>query len=136
MADPHKTYTVEEFISAGSLVPITYNNLSFIEKIGNNIECPIFNVIDDYMDELKALCVDIQLNDKEYTRYIYKPKLLAHDIYKNGELFFIILALNGICDVKEFTKKKLKMVSIENLETALTYIYNAELKSINVYNEK
>ena len=134
--NPKNTYTVENFIDAGASITLTYNNLSFIESINNGtIQCPIFNVIDDYMYELKRLAVDIEFSDSEYQKYIYKPKLLAHDIYKNPELFFVILLINGICDVKEFNKRKIKLISPTNLNEALTYIYNAEKNMIERYNE-
>ena len=134
---PKDTYSIEEFISAGESVTLSYNNLSFLETLsGGNINVPIFNVIDDYIDELKALTVTLELSDLEYAKYIYKPKLLAHDVYKNGELYFIILAVNGLCDVKDFNKKKFKMIRPSDLEQVITYIYNSNMQLINIYNEK
>ena len=136
MANPKDTYTVEEFISAGESTVITYNNLSYLEKLSDNSIVPIFNVLQDYIDELLTLSVTVELNDNEYLKYAYKPKLLAYDMYKNPELFFVILLINGICDVKEFTKRKIKMIPVSNMDKVLTYIYNAEKKTIDNYNNK
>jgi hypothetical protein len=41
-----------------------------------------------------------------------------------------------MCDVKEFDRQKIRMLSVPNLETALTFIYNAEKKTIDAYNNK
>jgi len=136
MINPNTTYNMEDFISAGSGVTLTYNNLSYLESLSNGARVPIFNVISDYMDELVKLCVKIELNDLQYIKYAYKPKLLAYDIYGNQELYFIILLVNGICDVKEFDKKIINMIPVDRMNEVLTYIYNAEKKAIDAYNNK
>lgn len=134
MASPKQTYTIEDFIIEGKAVTITYDNLAYIERISNGSYMPIFNVLDDYMAELNSITVTVELTDDELIRYAYKPKLLANDIYGNPELFFVILLINGICDVKEFNMKKIKMISQDNMNLALTLIYNAEKKMIDRYN--
>lgn len=136
MASPKDTYTLEDYIIAGESVEITYNNLSFIEKINDTLSMPIFNVVDDYMAELKAMCMEVKFNEQEFIRYKYRPKILAHDLYMNSELYFLILKLNGMCDVKEFTKEKINLLPPKKLVDALNYIYNAERKVINTYNER
>src|SRR5574344_2109562 len=93
--------TLAEFISYSNSTKISYNNLSFIDIL-DDIKFPIVNIIDDYVDEIKDKSFDVTLSDKEYLKYKYRPKLLANDIYGNGEYYFIILAINGICNVKEF----------------------------------
>lgn len=133
MANPKDTYTIEQFIEAGTGNPITYSKLSMIEYY-NEIKFPIFNVIQDYMEEMKLATVTVTLNDKEHIKYMYKPKLLAYDIYGNPELYFIILALNNMCSVKDFDIKKIKLLKTEILNEFITYIYNAEKKAIEIYN--
>lgn len=131
------TYTIEEFVAAGGAVTLSYHNLSFLETLSSgNIDAPIFNVIDDYLQELKNLSIIVEFSDDEYYKYIYKPKLLAHDIYKNPELFFVILAVNGICDVKEFDRRRIRLIRPSDLNEVMTYIYNANMNLINLYNEK
>lgn len=136
MASPKDTYTIEDFITAGESVVITYNNLSFIEKINDDLYVPIFNVVDDYIDELKAMSLEIKFNSAEFLKYKYRPKILAYDIYKNTELHFIILKINGMCDVKEFNKEKIRLIQPDRLTEALNFIYNAERKMISSYNER
>ena len=133
MANPKDTYTIEQFIDAGSGNPMSYSKLSMVEYY-EDIKFPVFNVMQDYIDDMKAATVTVTLNDTEYLKYIYKPKLLAYDIYGNPELYFIILALNNMCSVKDFNMKKIKLLKTEALELFITYIYNAEKKSIDIFN--
>ena len=69
--------------------------------------------------------------------YIYEKRhpfgcllfLLYHSL-------FIILLINDMADVKEFTKSKLKMLKKEHMATLASLIYNAEKSSIDAYNSK
>lgn len=132
---PKDTYTIEEFIQSGPGVTLSYNNLSFLETLSTgNIDMPVLNVTSDYLEELKNIAVTVTLSDIEYNKYIYKPKLLALDVYKNSELYFLILMINGICDVKDFDKKKFKMIKPSDMKDVMSYIYNANMNNINLYN--
>ena len=133
VTDPNKTSTIEEFIRFKDDATVSYNNLSFRDRY-DNIIYPIKNIIDDYHDELMALTKDITLNEMEYIKYRYRPRLLANDIYENPDLDFIILAINGICNMKEFDSPNIKLIRVDELEEFLTTIYNANKKDIDVYN--
>lgn len=136
---PEKTSSVEEFIEMGSADDITYYNFSILEKYTNeeglSIEYIMNNVIYDYMDEIKERLVTLELSDDDYVKYRYKPKLLAYDVYKTTEVYFVIMAINGICSIKDFTKKKLKMLYAYDLIDLLNQIYAAEQNRIK-YNRK
>jgi hypothetical protein len=118
-------YTLEQFIDSGVDDIITYHNLSLIDKIGN-IEYPTTNLLYDYIKELKSISQLVTMTDLEYIKYIYKPKLLANDVYGSSELYFVILALNNMCNIKEFTLRKIYLLSKSNMNEILNYIYNAE----------
>lgn len=133
---PQDTTTIEEFINSGNDVVISYPKLSFIDKMSNGTYTSVLNVINDYIDELKSVCVDVELSIKEQFKYHYKPKLLCYDIYGNPELYFIILLINDMADVKEFTKNIIKMPRKNDMSTLLSYIYNAERAAIAAYNNK
>ena len=131
---PENTYTLEGFIQAGRSVTISFDKLSYKERLSNGTEISILNVIDDYMEELKRLAVNVQLDKNQYVKYRFKPKLLCHDVYGNPELYYIILLLNRVIDVKDFNFKKLKMVQIDTLNRFLSAVFNAEKKDIAMYN--
>ena len=131
--DPAKTSTIEEFISFKNDTEISYNNFSFRDKY-DNIEYSIKNIIDDYIDELMELTIDVNMSENEYLKYRYKPKLLAEYVYGNPELDFIILRINGVCNMKEFDMKNIKLVKDDDLDEFLTAIFNANKEDIDIYN--
>ena len=133
---PHLTYTIDQFIQCQSDTVICYNNLSFIDQYGN-IKYNTYNVLGDYLDEIRDdYCVRITLNDDQMMKYKYNPKLLCFDIYGNGELAFIIMIINDMCNIKDFTKKVLLMPTKENMSEIIKSIYNSNSNSISIYNEK
>lgn len=136
MALPHETSTIEEFIESGSGVTIIYPTLSFSDMLSNGTWVSVHNVINDYIEELRNACINVELNTEQQFKYFYKPKLLCHDMYGNPELYFIILLINDMADVKEFTKPVIKMLRKSHMSEILTLIYNAENKAIEAYNDK
>lgn len=139
---PYDTYTIDQFIACQSDEEVCYNNLSFIDTvhypdIGTEMHYNTYNVISDYIDELRdEYSVIVVLSDNELDKYIYRPKLLCHDIYGNGELAFIILSLNDICSTKEFTKNKLLMPRKSVMKEISKYLFNANRMAISKYNNK
>ena len=133
---PQNTYTIDQFIQCQSDTNVCYNNLSFIDK-RNSIKYNKYNVLSDYLDEIREnYCLKIKLDKDNMFKYKYRPKLLCYDIYGDGELAFIIMIINDICDVKEFTKDTLLMPTIENMQLITKRLYNANKNDIEVYNEK
>lgn len=128
------TYTLSDFISAGKLTTVDYDSFSYKDLVSNGTEVSILNVVNDYMTELREVAVNVKLSTKEYLKYRYKPKLLCRDVYGNGELYYVIMLLNGRIDVKDFDTDTLLMLRVENMNTLMTQIYNAEYKWMNEYN--
>lgn len=133
---PKDTLTIEQFIESGRSTTINYFNLSMIDRMVNDTWVSVLNVVNDYISELRNACVNVELTNKEQFKYFYKPKLLCYDVYGNPELYFIILLINDMADVKEFTKSKLKMLKKDHMATLASLIYNAEKSSIDAYNSK
>lgn len=123
---PEHATNLEQFISLGQDVKITYNNYSIKEKV-NGINYPVHNVIYDYIEEIKEKAVLVTLTDHEYLKYKFRPRLLAYDVYGNSELYFVLLALNNIIDIKDFNFKKLYMLKRDDIYT-INKIYIAERK--------
>lgn len=133
ITNPEKSYTVEQFITFKDDDTASYNNLSFRDKY-DNIIYPIKNIIDDYTDELNELLVDVVMSESEFLKYRYRPKLLAFDIYGNAELDFLILAMNGMCNMKEFDSKNIKLIKNKDLDSFITSIFNANKDDLDIYN--
>ena len=133
---PKYTKTLEDFVNSGETTTITYHSLSLIEKV-DNIEFPVFNVIDDYIDELISISKPVSMTDIEKYKYKYRPRLLCEELYGNGELYFIILLINGICDIQDFTlASDILLPPKDSLIECLNKIYKAEKKQIDEYNDK
>lgn len=131
---PERTATIEEFIEMGDTDDITYANFSILVKcIGENsiVQYAQDNIIYDYIDELNERAVTLTLTDNEYVKYRYKPKLLAYDLYGSTEVYFVIMALNGMCNIKDFNKRRLKLLYKSDLIELLNEIYSAESSYIS-----
>ena len=133
---PDLTYTLDQFIACQSDTNFCYNNLSFIDQI-DNIKYNIYNVASDYIDEIISnYCVDVELSDEQLSKYMYRPKLLCYDIYGSQELYYLILIINDICSVKDFTKKKIKLPTKINMSTICKSIMNSNRSDIQKYNSE
>lgn len=131
------TYTIADFIELGkSMQDIDYSQYSiFAEPIPSsnpnyNIFVILNNVLYDYEEELKKLSCTVELDLQSWHKYRYKPKLLSFDLYGATELYFILLFLNGTCDIKDFDKKVIKVLRKDTLTEFLEAVYNAERKYI------
>lgn len=127
--------TIEEYVDGGDSVKMKYPTLSLCDVFDGYIEFPQFNIYDDYIYELKSLSQPIELTDENYMKYYQNPKLLCHDIYKNSELDFIIMRINGVYDPKDFTFKKINMLTQSDMNTCLSKIYSSNRKMIDIYNQ-
>ena len=133
---PQNTTTIEEFVESGKGVAISHFNLSFTDILSNGTYVSVLNAVNDYMNELKNASVTVELTREQQQAYFYKPKLLCYDVYGNPELYYIILLMNDMADVKEFTKPKIKMLKKEHMSELMGYIYNAEIDAMKAYNNK
>ena len=126
---------LDDFVAYGKTLTISYQNLSLTE-IFNDIKFPMFNIIQDYIEELKDEAITITFTDKEYYKYKYKPRLLSAYLYGSTEYLPIILQLNDIASEKEFTKKSIKLIPADTMKSLLEKIYIAEQNYLTSYNSR
>lgn len=136
-SDPAKTYKVEDFIDMQENDSFTYATMalymqSIVDKI---IVYSSDNVLYDYLEEIKSKAVDYTFSDSEYMKYKYRPKLLAYDIYGSTELYFVILAMNNTCNIKDFNKRTIKMLYKSDMSDLLNAIVSAEKNRISLNRE-
>lgn len=122
---PDKTYTLEDFISMKITDDMTYYNFSILEVI-NGVEHLDINLVEEYIDELKELCISLQLSTAELSKYRYNPDKLAFDVYGSVQLDFVILLLNDMYDPKEFNKVSIILPRASDLKTFLNSVYSKE----------
>lgn len=135
-SNPMYSHTLDEFKAAynnRSVVPL-YESFCYQEQNGG-IKYVVKNVLDDYLYELKKLSINIELNNDELVKYNYKPKLLSADIYGMTDFFYIILLINGICNVKDFHDiNPIKLIPSDTLGDYLSSITTNESKNIKIFN--
>ena len=126
-----KYYTIERFIDSASINQISYDKLSLFEKIEDeNSYFLIYNVLNDYYDEIIDMSSWLVLTDEEYQKYRFKPKLLAHRLYGDPEIYFMLMFLNNVCNVKEFDFKRLRILRPNELNSVVSKIYNSNAELI------
>lgn len=129
---------IRSFINTKPIVSTDYSNMSFIEE-HERIQFAVGNIVtDDYFPELKAKCVKVFLDDKDIQKYKYRPKLLAYDVYDNTELYYIILRINDLYNVKDFnlSKKYIYLLPKKELKAFLADVYTFSNKHILTFNSK
>lgn len=125
-----KTYSVEQFIDMRSSDSTTYYNYSIMEYL-NGFEYALTNILYDYQDEIEEQSVILKLNNLEFSKYKYRPWLLAYDIYGSEQASFIILALNGILSDREFDFQRVRIIHPDVITSLLGRIYSANTTYIN-----
>lgn len=131
-----KAYTIEEFINSKNLNQISYDKLSLYEQMESGDLFLVYNVLNDYYDEVIEHSAYLQLTDEEYMKYRFRPKLLAWRIYGDPELFFILLFLNNICSVKDFDFKRLRILKPNDLNQVISAITNSNYDLLKSKNRK
>ncbi len=126
--DPAKTYRITDFIDMKDNDEFTYDKLAIYMRSMNDdrIIYSSDNSIYTYLPELKNATVWYTFSDEEYLKYKFRPKLLAYDIYGATELYFIILAVNDMCNIKDFKKHKIRLFFKSDLNDLLSQITSAE----------
>ena len=136
MDEPQETYTLNQFIEMKDIDKLVYRRYSIMQRSLTNEEliyC-IDNVIYTYMEEMNARRKIVSVTETERIKYAYKPKLLAYDIYGSTELFFLLLALNGMCNLKQFdlSERRFFALTPQDASTYMSNIYNAESEYIRL----
>lgn len=136
ISEPQETYTLNQFISLRDSDKITYVKYSVLER---SISYPelvyaIDNVIYHYMDIVDKLKKTVVVDQDQKIKYQYRPKLLAYDIYGSIETYFVILACNGMCNMKSFSLDDMKFYALTpgDLSSIMSSIYSSELKYLNL----
>lgn len=136
MDEPQETYTLNQFIEMKDIDKLVYRRYSIMQRSLTNEELVycIDNVIYTYMEEMNARRKIVSVTETERIKYAYKPKLLAYYIYGSTELFFLLLALNGMCNLKQFdlSERRFFALTPQDASTYMSNIYNAESEYIRL----
>lgn len=138
-SDPRNAHTVKEFVIAGGqkLDYYGYLDLSYMEK-REGIEYIVKNVIDEYYDELFELAKDVELTDWSVIEYRFNPKKLSNKLYKTTRLWHMILRLNGLANVHDFSLEshKLKLLEPVDIRNFMNKVYSNEKLSLQIFKNR
>lgn len=131
---PNETYTINQFIELQAKDEINYNAFSLLERSSSNenVYYMISNIISNYLEDIEDDIKTVSVSELEKIKYIYKPKLLCYDIYGTTEVYFILMAINGVYNIKDFDlkDKKFKALSKSALFDFASKVYNAEEETL------
>lgn len=104
--------TIEGQANSAAQLNITVARLSFkrVLAIKKNTVLKINteSIFKDYMTYIyRDKCGFVQFNEQSARKYMYKPKMLAYNLYNNIEFYALILRLNHMKSVSDFTMDKL-----------------------------
>ena len=132
--NPAESYTIEQFIDLQVKDDITYLNFSILQSSIDepNTFYAIDNVIHRYIEDIEDQIKIVTVDDNYKLKYMYKPKVLSYDIYGATEMYFILMALNGIYNVKDFDLKdyKFKALDRDTMFSFASKVYNAEEETL------
>lgn len=96
---------LSDLINMGKNNKISLANVSITK---NGILEPVYL---DYLEDIRKECIDVELTEDEFVLYRRKPRKLADDVYSNSEYFHIILLVNNMKGIHDFTKKNITLLS-------------------------
>lgn len=131
--NPERAITIDKFIQCKSDNYICQHMLSFRDKV-DGIEYSTYDVVSEYLDDIRNMCPLVHLGTKDAMKYYMRPKQLCHDLYGNGELAYILLLINDMSNIKQFTKNEILIPTPGTMNTICTRIYNATISNIKKYN--
>ena len=135
--DPRKSHKLSEFLAAGrNGSVISYKKLSFLGKGNDGNTYVVKMVLNDYLPELKSRCRKVVLTDQERLKYQFNPKMLSSELYGTTELYYVILLLNDMINIRDFDTKTLYLLPPSDMENFLSSIYSSEKNSIAKYNSR
>ena len=133
---PQISYTLNQFIALKDVDRIVYRRYSIMQRSLTNKELVycIDNILYTYMDEMKQKRKLVSVTESERIKYAYKPKLLSYDIYGSTEVFFLLLAMNGMFNMKQFdlSEKKFFALTPQDASIFSSDIYNAEYQYLTL----
>ena len=108
ITDLIKATTIPQLILYGKTLDISHGKLflksSINDEDGNTIKVNSIWILERYFEYIKSLSPTVTLRDDQLSRYKYRPKMLALDLYQDMEMWSLILKLNNMTSFLQFNK--------------------------------
>lgn len=125
---------IKDLITFGENLSLSHEKLHFQKmmklKNGNKIKINYSGVFDRYFHLIKEKALYITLTNEEFAKYKFQPKLLCYDVYGDIELAPLILRINNMLSVTDFTRQELYLFK-NDIYTLLNEILTLESEAID-----
>lgn len=105
--------TIQSVIDEGMEAKVSGKTLSIKEVItnsaGEKFIVNMFNLYEKYYEILLDHVVTVTLDEPEYKKYRFQPKLLSLDLYGTKELHYMLLRLNYVYSVINFDFEEIRV---------------------------
>jgi len=109
--------TIQDVIENGLELKMTIKDLAFKEVITNSsgemFVVNMYNLYEKYYELLLEHSTIAVLSNEEYKRYRLQPKRLAHDLYGNQDLYYLLLRLNHVYSIINFDFTEVRVFTSE-----------------------
>lgn len=135
----NKSPTIKEYVESYRSEPLTYSSFYLAQvlndsKTNRKLKVNFNSLVVKYMPELRKMVTKVTLNNEDYAKYKYNPKLMSYDLYGTTEFWFLLLDINELHSVTEFDLKTV-YVFTPDIVDKLSRILNLEEEVVN-YNEE
>lgn len=133
MATSKGTMTIQDQIARGNALKISTPALNYQKVLASSGDKLVINfesILTDYRYFLEKHVQVIDLDDKLYQKYRFRPKTLSYDLYGTIEYASLLLSLNNIVSVSEFDLHKVKIYD-NDVKSFLNEVLNKEKAKIS-----
>lgn len=105
--------TIQSVINEGLESKLNIKELSIkdviVNSAGEKFVVNMFNLYEKYYEILLDYTTTVVLDEKEYMKYRFKPKLLSYELYGTKELHYMLLRLNYMYSVVNFDLREIRV---------------------------
>lgn len=120
MVDNSKIRTLNDFVRYGRTSNYTVPTSSFVRRFNDLIIHDKF-AYDKYHKLIMGMSTYAVLSDEELQVFKYRPDLISYKLYGTPNLSHLLLYLNQ-CSEYEFDKKRIRVISLDNIQELFNLI--------------
>lgn len=129
--------TISEQIKKGNSIELSMTNFhtkDVLDTTNDKIVVNTLSILNNYMYFLKQYITELKLDIDEIQKYAYKPKLLSYTIYGTIEYYDLILRINNMDSVMDFSPENIKILKVFSGNIS-TFLNEVKIKEKNLIND-
>lgn len=134
MADNSKIQTLDDFIRYGRTSNYTVPTTAYIRRVDDIILHDKF-AYEKYHKLIMGMSRFATLSDEELQVYRYRPDLISNYLYGTPNLSHLLLYINQ-CSEYEFNKKRIRVISLDNIQELFNFIMAHETDFMKKQNKE